>query len=71
VWDELSAADDFRQADDNEIALATDFAAKADDLVQIAASAAQQGQLAGVSERDKRDLNERSAACSIRSARIN
>ena len=71
VWDELSAADDFRQADDNEIALATDLAAKADDLVQIAASAAQQGQLSGISERDKRDLNERAAASSIRSARVN
>ena len=71
VWDELSDADDFRQTDDNEMALATDLTAKADDLVQIAASAAQQGQLRGISERDKRDLKERATACSIRSARIN
>ena len=71
VWDELSATDDFRQTDDNEIALATDLAAKTDDLVQIAASAARQGQLPGISERDKRDLNERAGASSIRSARIN
>ena len=71
VWDELSAADGFADAESPDIPLATDMAAKAGDLVQIAAAAVEHGEMTGLSERDKRELNERADSIKVRSSRIN
>jgi radical SAM protein with 4Fe4S-binding SPASM domain len=70
-WQQLAADAGLEEGAEDEVRFALAGAAKANDLVQIAAAAADAGQLPGIGERDARDITEMAARMKTKAARLN
>jgi len=70
-WRELTAAAELHEAGDQDMEFAFSGAGKAANLVQVAAAAARRGDLTGMTERDKREINELGASLKSQSSRFN
>ena len=71
LWRELTAAAEMEEGCEDEMKLALAGAGKRNDLVQIAAAALRSGDLTGMTEREKQDVNELAASLKTSRERLN
>ncbi len=70
-WQELTTAAGLEDGSEDEMQFALEVAGKAAELVQITAAATRSGELTGITERERRDINELAASLKAKSSRLN
>jgi len=70
-WQELTAAAGLDEGSEDELQFVLAGAGKASELVQITAAATRSGELTGITESERRDINELAASLKAESSRFN
>jgi radical SAM protein with 4Fe4S-binding SPASM domain len=70
-WQELTAAAGLGEASEDDMEYALAGTGKVAELVQITAAATRRGELTGIAEREKRDINELAASLKAKSPHLN
>jgi hypothetical protein len=70
-WQELTTAAGLDEGSEDDMPFTFAAVGKPDQLVQIAAAATRSGDLSGITEREKRDINELAANLKAKSSRFN